>query len=289
MLESIEPTDNPLAKKRKYTCGKCQGEGHRTSACSYMRLSCDCLSENHDHFICRTIKEHKSTDLQPPRRHTGKALTREEINMVLRVYYSNKAESDVKLIKSTNAIGRTALYCGISDKTVYRLVSDFANNREVVLREDKRGLHTRYLHRHSPKLWMNTIENLANNANKRGETVSVRKLQNQLSEIMKEEYVHITRQTLTRLLHLMGFNFDKVNKTRNFEETEMIRLWRTNFLMKRLQINHERPDTLLLYLDESYCNQHYVGGKTWTRPGDLVRRGKRGRRWVIVHCGGKEG
>jgi len=163
--------------------------------------------------------------------------------MVLRVYYSNKAESDVKLIKSTNAIGRTALYCGISDKTVYRLVSDFANNREVVLREDKRGLHTRYLHRHSPKLWMNTIENLANNANKRGETVSVRKLQNQLSEIMKEEYVHITRQTLTRLLHLMGFNFDKVNKARNFEETEMTRLWRTNFLMKRLQINHERPDS----------------------------------------------
>src|SRR6266542_1149338 len=73
MLESIEPTDNPLAKKRKYTCGKCQGEGHRTSACSYMRFSCDCLSENHDPFICRIIKEHKSTDLQPPRRHTGKA------------------------------------------------------------------------------------------------------------------------------------------------------------------------------------------------------------------------
>src|SRR3954470_6590362 len=113
-------------------------------------------------------------------------------------------------------------------------------------------------------------------------------MQNQLDEIMKEEYIHITRQTLTRLLHLTGFNFDKVTKTRNFEETEMIRLWRRSFLKKRLQSNRERPDTLLLYLDESYCNQHYVGGKTWYRPGDLVRRGKRGLRRVILIAAARE-
>src|SRR4051794_29521008 len=33
--------------------GKCHGEGHRTSTCSYMKLYC----ENHDSFICRIIKE----------------------------------------------------------------------------------------------------------------------------------------------------------------------------------------------------------------------------------------
>jgi transposase len=264
-LRTSLTTPSPKDTKRKYACSKCQDEDHKASTCPYKRLS----SKNHDSLICRIIKEQKSIDFQPPRRHSGKALIREEINMILRVYYASKAESKVKLIRSTNAIDRTALYCGVSNKTIYKLVSDFENNRKVTLNEHH--------------------QNLVNNANKKGETVSVKKLQNELRETMKEEYVHITRQTFTRLLHLMGFNFDKANKTRNFEDTEMIRLWRRSFLKKRLRINRERPDTLLLYLDESYCNQHYVGGKTWYRPGDLVRRGKRERRWVILHCGGEEG
>jgi transposase len=285
--------DDPT-EDRKYTCSNCQEQGHPKNRCPelypelYMRLPCGCTSSNHESRTCNIVRAEMSNQ-KSPRRNPGKGLTEEEIAMVLRVYYANKAESVVKAIVTTNVSKRTAFYCGISNKTVKKLVEDFEKNQKIPVRNDKRGKHTRYLERHSPKLWMNVIENLVNNFNKQGETVNVRKLQKKLNGIMKEGDVAITRQTLTRLLHLMGFKFDKVNKTRNFQETELIRLWRMSYLRERLRINREQPDTLLLYLDESYCNQHYVGGKTWYRAGDLVRRGKRGRRWIILHCGGKEG
>src|SRR5262249_48248006 len=44
-----------------------------------------------------------------------------------------------------------------------------------------------------------------------------------------------------------------------------------------------------IWLDESYCNQHHVARYSYYRPGDVVKRGNKGRRWIIVHAGGSCG
>ena len=50
-----------------------------------------------------------------------------------------------------------------------------------------------------------------------------------------------------------------------------------------------QPEAIELWLDKSYCNQFYTGGRSWFHPGDFVCHGKCGRCWVIVHCGGADG
>ena len=78
---------------------------------------------------------------------------------------------------------------------------------------------------HSPKLWTDTIEEIVDRRNKAGVSVTVAKIQKELSEKMKNAGVTITGQTLTRLLIKMGYIFDDVRKTRNFEETPEIQTW----------------------------------------------------------------
>ena len=50
----------------------------------------------------------------------------------------------------------------------------------------------------------------------------------------------------------------------------------------------ERGDVYEFWLDESSCNQ-YVAKRSWFREGDGVKRGNKGRRWVIFQAGGRDG
>jgi len=225
----------------------------------------------------------------PSSRPRGKLLTTEEKYLINKVYYELLAETAVESVSTKSALLRACRYTGISKNTIYDIRREWQSSQEFTTTKTRRGRNDQNLHwsRH----WISDIQKIIVDLNYNGEPVTVRKI---LKEINSERYLGdyglvLSRSTCFRLLHLLGFSYKKVSKTTNFEESREIQDWRQNYLRHRQKVKDSNLDVIELWLDESYCNQYYVGGQSWFRPGDFVRRGKRGRRWVIVHCGGSEG
>jgi DDE superfamily endonuclease len=99
----------------------------------------------------------------------------------------------------------------------------------------------------------------------------------------------MSKRTLRRVLLEIGFSYQDVRKERNFVETAAIREWRAKYLQERKRIRVEEPNTIEIWLDESYCHQYHVARYSWYRGGDTVKRGNKGKRWIIVNAGGSCG
>jgi hypothetical protein len=84
-----------------------------------------------------------------------------------------------------------------------------------------------------------------------------------------------------------GFRYDNVKKTKNFVETLGIKEKRRRYLQERY--SEKFKDALFVWLDESYCNQYHTTNKSWFTEGMTVFRREKGRRYIIVHAGSKEG
>ena len=97
--------------------------------------------------------------------------------------------------------------------------------------------------------------------------------------------------TLKRILKEIGYKYENTGKTKNFIETLDIIQWRDRYLQERRNIRTlvEQGSIYEVWLDESYCNQHHVAKRSWFRDGDIVKRGNKGRRWVILYAGGRNG
>jgi len=89
----------------------------------------------------------------------------------------------------------------------------------------------------------------------------------------------------------IGYKYADTGKALNFVETSDITEWRQRYLRKRKDVRKlvEQELAYEVWLDESYCNQHHVTRWSWFGEGDTVKRGNKGRRWVILHAGGLDG
>jgi hypothetical protein len=288
-------------KTRAYTCNICHGR-HPSNRCPTKEKPCSsCGEQGHDRSSCPLIiqesiqrqliqeKKNSMKDIFPPSRSRGKLLTGEEKHMAIRVYYEVLTESAVKLVPTKHPFLRTCNYTGLSKNTLREIINEWKLNQEFATMAES-GRYNRNQKAHWSRLWISDIRTIINQLNCAGEPVTVRKILKRMNTDYLNDYgLQLTRNTCTRLLHRMGFNFDKVSKTQNVVETSEIKLWREKYLQHRDDIKESRPNAIELWQDESYCNQHYVGKRSWFRPGDIVRRGNRGRRWVIIHCGGADG
>src|SRR5215470_4958247 len=119
--------------------------------------------------------------------------------------------------------------------------------------------------------------------------VTVSRIQKELN--LSEYNLRISDSTMKRILNEIGFRYKDTGKAQNFVETSEIVEWRGRYLEERKNIRAlvEHEGVYEVWLDESYCNQHHVAQRSWFREDDTVKRGNKGRRWVIVHAGGCDG
>ena len=99
---------------------------------------------------------------------------------------------------------------------------------------------------------MSDIRTIAIDLNVKGLPVSVKKITVEMNRQLKD-YGHTLRKgTCIRLLQTMGFKYDNVLNTTNFEETKQIKDWRERYLKHRANIREKQPEAIELWLDESY-------------------------------------
>ncbi|GJJ67773.1 hypothetical protein EMPS_00119 [Entomortierella parvispora] len=92
-----------------------------------------------------------------------------------------------------------------------------------------------------------------------------------------------SRETIRLLRHKMGFVYKDVGVTKNFVDTEDIKKKRKRYL-QGLHAACDR-NALVVYIDETFCNQNHVANKSWFMPGMLVVRKNKGKRYCILHAG----
>jgi hypothetical protein len=223
----------------------------------------------------------------PPRRPRGKLLTIEEKRLAARVYYEVLAETALDFVPTKGPFLRTCKYTGLSSGTLQPIRMEWQQNQDFAdVPSGRRRIDQRT---HWSRLWMSDIRQITMDLNAKGVPVTIRKIVKEMNERLRD-YGHIlSRKTCERLLRKMEFKYNEASKTVNVEETRQIKEWREKYLEHRDKVRTQQPEAIELWLDESYCNQFHTGARSWFRPGDFVRRGKRGRRWVIVHCGGADG
>lgn len=99
--------------------------------------------------------------------------------------------------------------------------------------------------------------------------------------------------TVRRMLADMGIKYRRAKGARStLTEIPEIRKLRNRYLKERLKIRKRIEDgemILEVWLDETYCHQHHVSDMAWYSDDMTVRRGNKGRRYIIVHAGCKYG
>jgi len=277
-----------FTENRKYKCKRCGGK-HAVNKCTYADRKClNCDETGHEQWDCPLkIKEKRaSMGIIPLSRPKGKLLTIEEKRMAARVYYELVAETAVHSVSTKSALLRASTYTGLSKKVLEEIRMEWEINQEFA---DVPSGRQRDQKNHWSRHWISDIRKIVIDLNAGGIPVSVKKVVNEMNISLKDYGLVLNHRTCIRLLQTMGFRYDWVRKAINFQETNEIKEWRERYLRHRDNVKDKRPDAIELWLDESYCNQHYAKAKSWFRTGDLVQRGNRGRRWVILHCGGADG
>ena len=109
-------------------------------------------------------------------------------------------------------------------------------------------------------------------------------------DLEKQHGIVMSGRTLNRVLLEIGFKYQDVSKaSQNYVETESIRRQRETYLRLRKKIRDEEPDTIEVWLDESYCNQNHVAQRSWLGEKETVKRASgKGPRWMILHAGSAE-
>jgi transposase len=259
------------SKKRKYTCQYCGVEGHAANYCS------------------KFLAPVNPAPIQSLKRKPGQAISLGEQCMALHVLHQLIREDELppaKVSKITS-LERASVYTGIAINTLREIYNKFQAAGEVQERENKRGKYER--EKHWSRHWISDIREIVLKLNREGMPATLNRIQKGLD--LAEYNLKISNWTLAKILKEIGFQYEDTDKAQNFVETQDIIEWRSRYLFERKRIRQLAAEggVYEVWLDESYCNQHHVAKKSWFREGDTVKRGNKGRRWVIVHAGGRDG
>jgi hypothetical protein len=152
----------------------------------------------------------------------------------------------------------------------------------------RRGKYER--EKHWSRHWIAGIREVVTALNFRGKPVTIRAIQAGM-DLERQYSLKMTNSTLRRVLLEIGYKYDNAFKAaRNFIETKRIKDLRMDYLQERARIRKDEPDTIEIWLDESYCNQYHVARSSWYTKNETVKRGTgKGKRWIIAHAGGSCG
>jgi len=183
-------------------------------------------------------------------RHKGKKLTEDERRAVLHCLKLCRMEKNAsKTVSTADPIARTATYLGLSTRTV----RDAESNRNI---QDLRGTHLRFSY---IRLLASDLRQKVTELNLSGVAVTLNRLHKYVRETSVDCRFIPTPETIRRIMHSMGFRYDKSGKAKNFIDTPDIKIKRRKYIqLRRLE---KFKDAIFVWLDESYCNQYHVNNK----------------------------
>ena len=105
--------------------------------------------------------------------------------------------------------------------------------------------------------------------------------------------VEVSIRLLNRVLHAIGYVCEERKVKAYTVEQREARFKRIRQFLLAYSAARRDPDTVVAYMDESYCNLHLARNKTWYPVADcgvrLHRRSGKGPRLIIVHALTAEG
>jgi len=159
----------------KYLCSICMGK-HSRKFCPTLKPLCSQCNQAHEEKNCPLNIEKKKQSIPefPPSRPKGKILTKEEKNLINRIYYELIAETAVESVSTKSAILRASKYTGISKKTIESIRREWQLTQDFAAAKTERGKYDRKLHwsRH----WISDIQKIIVDLNYKGEPVTLRKI-----------------------------------------------------------------------------------------------------------------
>lgn len=238
------------------------------------------------------VEEISRTLLKPFPRTRGKLLTVEEEKMICSMYarlckMDKKQRSELASCTPRDII---TFLTRVSSATLTKVVTKVQNNGghyPIIQDPAKRGRQYRRIRRRELE---NEFRSLVDYLNEKGETVTSKKLRKLVFDKTGDI---ISRHSVRRMLNELGYVYRNFRGARTYAETDDLKRKRRAYLIERHKTRRmiegaKDPGIYLpIWLDESYCNQHHVSGRTWrlNNGSDYVRRGNKGRRWIIVHAG----
>ena len=100
------------------------------------------------------------------------------------------------------------------------------------------------------------------------------------------------RTTLWKCLKTLGFKFKKQNGRKFLIEKPEIVFLRHRYLRKMRKIRRNKPQSKIIYLDETWINANHTPSKCWVDrdgKGDISASLRKGQRLIIVHAGSCDG
>ena len=133
------------------------------------------------------------------------------------------------------------------------------------------------------------IKQVLHNMYQRGEHVTLDTL---LTRVVENVQVNLSRSSLRKVLLRNGYRFRKVDRRRILMEKPAVVAARARFLRAMKRVRSEESHRPIIYLDETWFNQHDYQEKAWLDETEFSGRkaviGK-GKRLVIVHAGSEAG
>ena len=209
-------------------------------------------------------------------------LTSAEAGVIHRVHgFFVEEKHERSKIHGNEPAKRTALACGVSERTVYNVQQRRAQGGPPPKRGGSRAL---------------VIDNFFRTAiRERIRWFYLRRELPTLSKVLRDckeniqDFPDIGRTTLSMHLRNMGFKYTKRTGKRQLYERADVIASRAEYL--RAVREYRADGRPIVFLDETWCNQHHTVGRAWqdneVSPRDAPS-GK-GKRLIILHAGSRQG
>lgn len=205
-------------------------------------------------------------------------------------------ESDLSATMDSIVL-KTATACGVSERTVYGILSEQKETNTIKSPVKKRARLS----------LIDKFDELDKCAIRRKvHSIYLNKDYPTLDKIMAlceadEDVPKFKRTTLHKIIHDLGFAFDKQDSRALLMEREDIILWRRKYLRKIKE--HRNANKPIYFLDETWVNAGHVKSKAWLdttikdkrhanrdglSTGPKVPTGK-GKRLIVLHIGSDKG
>ena len=196
------------------------------------------------------------------------------------------------LVSLSNPLKRASFLLGLSERSIQRyLDSDICDNSKSTadsLTSSKCASKQVKRKKKLDSFDLCTIKNTALQILQDNKTLTLKSLKQAVSGKLD---ISISKWTLMRALHSLGFRYGKFDKKRAclYERKDIVKK-RIEFLRKIR--NYRKNNRPIVYLDETWVDSNTHPGLQWQAPEGLPQRKlplNKGKRFVILHCGGEMG
>lgn len=181
---------------------------------------------------------------------------------------------------------RVSCLTGVSQRTVSRIASE---GKEGGFKTPTKRATWKGIVEDVDTFTIAAIKNTIYKMYREGEPVSLDAL---LLRVTEDADVTFSRSSLRKLLLRNGFRFRQVDKRRLLSEKPSVVAARARFLRAMRKIRRDESERPIVYLDETWFNQHDYQEKAWLDEEEFIGRkaviGK-GKRLVIIHAGSRAG